>query len=225
MVRSGTPDSSCCDLPQHRALIQPQQVRRAEDHTVTANAAHQRLASNAPCRIVNSPTNPFSSGNPPSSASRTRTPREVRHHVRQASVLLDLTRVAALVDYAHHQEQHARRDAMIDLLMMLPAIPFDSARRCPACRNPGGSRRVRHQLLPVLLHQAHQRAVDDATIDSTAITCTMVGSMAAFGSSGSEKRMKRRCHLQQHRRQDHRPAVGASVCASGSRCGTGTSAP
>ena len=31
---------------------------------VTAKAAQIRLASNVPCKIVNSPTNPLSSGNP-----------------------------------------------------------------------------------------------------------------------------------------------------------------
>ena len=60
-----------------------------------------RLASNAPCRIVNSPMKPFSSGRPAElSIAMAKTIAYLRHHVRQAAVLRDLARVAALVNHA-----------------------------------------------------------------------------------------------------------------------------
>jgi hypothetical protein len=61
------------------------------------------------------PTNPLSSSGTPSSYSDVKTPRP-RHHVRQATVFLDLAGVPPLVDNAHDQKEHARRDSVIDLL-------------------------------------------------------------------------------------------------------------
>jgi hypothetical protein len=88
---------------------------------------------------------------------------ELRHDVRQAAVFGDLARVPALVNDADHQEEHARRDAVIELLHHAAGDPVgvhreDSQRAEAQVAHRG----VGHQLLPILLHQAHQRAVDDA---------------------------------------------------------------
>src|SRR5689334_9551542 len=61
-----------------------------------------------------------------------------------------------------------------------------------------------------------------AIIDSTASTCTITGFDDAFGSSGSEKRMNPYVpifSITPARITD--PAVGASVCASGSHVWNG----
>jgi hypothetical protein len=87
---------------------------------------------------------------------------ELRHDVRQAAVFGDLARVPALVNDADHQEEHARRDAVIQLLHHAAGDPVrvhreDSQRAEAQVAHRG----VGHQLLPILLHQAHQRAVND----------------------------------------------------------------
>ena len=59
-------------------------------------------------------------------------------------------------------------------------------------------------------------------IESTAITVTMVGFLAASGSSGREKRRKPYVPIfSRTLARTTEPAVGASVCASGSQVWNG----
>ena len=106
---------------------------------------------------------PFSGGMPIElSAASRNTIGEHRHHLHQPAVLGDLARVAPLVNHADDQEEHAGRNPVIDLLEDRARdsrrVQRENAERAEA---QVADRGVRHQLLPVLLHQARQRAVDD----------------------------------------------------------------
>ena len=114
--------------------------------------------------MVISPMKPFSGGMPIElSAAIRKTMVKTGITLQQPAVLGDLARVPPLVNHAHDQEEHAGRDAVIDLLQDRARdarrIQRENAQRAEA---QVAHRGVGHQLLPVLLHQADQRAVDDA---------------------------------------------------------------
>ena len=71
------------------------------------------------------------------------------HDVRDAAVLRDLARVPPLVNHADDQEEHAGRDAVIDLLQDRPAqtrgVQREDAQRAEAQVTHGG---IGDQLLP-----------------------------------------------------------------------------
>ena len=179
---------------EHHALVEPQQVRRAQDDADRRpRPPRPMLTSKAPCRMVNSPMKPLSSGRPSGTEHGDHEDGGVnRHDVRQAAVLRDLARVPPLVDHADDQEEHAGRDAVVDLLDDAAGdavrVQREDAQRAEA---QVADRGVRHQLLPVLLHQADQRAVDDADDrEHHQHLHDALASTDACGSSGSEKRRK-----------------------------------
>ena len=139
--------------------------------------------------MVNSPTNPFSSGRPAElSIAMANTTANFGITCARPPYSV-IARVPALVDDADDQEQHAGRDAVIDLLQHAArdavGVQRENAQRAEA---QVAHRRIRDQLLPIRLHQADQRAVDDPDDESTTSILTTQGVEEACGASGSEKR-------------------------------------
>ena len=99
---------------------------------------------------------PFSGGIPIElSAASRNTMVKTGITLHQPAVLGDLARVPPLVDHADDQEEHAGRDAVIDLLQDRPGDPGRIQRENPQRAEAQVAHRgVGHQLLPILLHQA-----------------------------------------------------------------------
>ena len=127
-------------------------------------AAQRQFVRKAPCRIVNSPMNPFSVGQADRGEEDDHEERRVdRHDAREPPVLGDEAGVPALVDDADEKEQASGREAVVDHLEHAALQPGVVQREEPehdVAEVRDG--RVRDELLHVRLHHRDERAVDDA---------------------------------------------------------------
>ena len=132
------------------------------------------------------------------------------HHVRESAVLGDLARVAALVNDADDQEQHAGRDAVVDLLDDAAGDPVRIHREnAQRAESQVADRGVGDQLLPILLHQADQRAVDDADDRKDRQNLHDGGVDRGFRQQRQREAQESvGPHLQQDAGQDHRAGGG-----------------
>ena len=152
------------DRPEEYPLVKPQQIRCGKNH-----------ARNGPCRPL--PVlheGALQDGELADEAVEQRQSHGGqehdhgdggvnRHDVRDAAVLGYFAGVPALVHNADDQEERAGRDAVVDLLQHRAAqARWVQREDSQGAEAQVADRRIRHQLLHVLLHQGDQRAVDDA---------------------------------------------------------------
>ena len=131
---------------------------------------------------------------------------EIRHGRRQAAELRNHARVTPLVKYTHNQEQRAGRDAVVDLLEH--AAGQAVRRECENSQRAEAEmadRAVGDQPLHVLLHEANERAINDA--DQGEHDYDVNNSRAHDGVRGQQREREPdetvRAHFQQDPRQNH----------------------
>ena len=164
---------------------------------------------------------------------------EPRHHVGDAAVVLDHAAVHAVVEHADAGEHRARDEAVADHLhhRALQAQArgvgvADVAHQREGDEGAQGDeahvrdRRIRDQLLHVVLHQRDQADVDHRD-QATARSPARRTRAPASGTIGSDEAQEAvAADLQHDRGQDHRTARSAPRRARpATRCAPGTSAP
>ncbi len=119
---------------------------------------------NAPSRMLNSPTKPFSPGSPADdSATTTNRKPKIGICFHKPAEVGQQAGVPPVVEHADQQEQGAGAQAVVDHLQGRAGDPLrvqreDAEHHEAQVRH----RRVGDQRLDILLHQRHQRAVEDA---------------------------------------------------------------
>ena len=152
------------DLPEHRPLVEPQHVGRAQ-HDAAGGDGRPHLADGEDAledqELADEPVEGRQADRRQHHHAEDR--RVDRHHLRQPAVLRDLPGVPPLVDDADDQEERAGRDAVVDLLddAALDAHRVEGEHAQHDERHVA-DRRVGDQPLPVALRHGDQRAVDDA---------------------------------------------------------------
>jgi len=131
---------------------------------LVATAASHGLRWKAPTRIRNSPTNPFSPGSPSDDSTTTRNTAEkagtTRHRPPKSAMSREWRRS---VDHAHHQEEGARRQAVVTIWMRAPTSPCWLSVKMPSITKPRWlTLEYATELLHVRLHRRHPGAVDHA---------------------------------------------------------------
>src|SRR6202521_3887563 len=127
-----------------------------------------------------------------------------RHHIRDAAILRDLTRVPPFIQDADNQEQRAGRDAVIDLLQHRSAEAHRIQRENSQCAEAQvADGRGRHQFFHVFLHQRNQRAIDDSNQRDPDHPALHFGMRHNRGKERQrEAHESTRSHLEQNARQN-----------------------
>ena len=179
------------DLAVEHALHHPEDVGGGQDHAEGGHRHHRLSNGQEPMRIRNSPTKPLKPGTAIEDRQTSRNSAE-----NQGMTVLSPPNsamsagVAPVVEHAHHEEEGARRDAVVQHLV-------DGAHH--RRRGEGGDaehdeaevgdRRIGHELLQVGLHEGDEGAVDDAD-HGQARRSRARSASAASGKSGMARRRK-----------------------------------
>ena len=117
-----------------------------------------------PSMMRNSPTKPFSSGNPTDdSEAMTKQRRKPRHRARESAEISDHARMASLINHPDDEKERARRNAVIEHLIKRALHPlFGEREQSEHDESHVTDRRIGHEPLHVGLHHRDERAVDDA---------------------------------------------------------------
>ena len=194
---------------------------------MAAITANRGFHANAPSRIRNSPTNPFSPGRPiDDSVTMQKRRDEPRHHVLQAAELGDQPRVPPIRQHADDEEEAAGADAVVQHLVDR-ALHALRVHRGDAEHDEAevADARVGDQLLHVRLHHRDQRAVDDADHREHGEIGREVRRRRS-GTAETRSAPARRCPSSAARRPgspSRRSALRRARRAA--RCGTGRAAP
>src|ERR1051326_3201257 len=193
-------------LAKHRALVQPQKVSRAQDHTGHGEVGPDAVGFERALQDREFADESVEQRQAGGAEHRDReNDRELGHHVRNAAVLFDFAGVAALVNDADHHEEHAGRDAVIHLLDHAARDAVRVERKNAERAEPEMAyRRVGDQLFPVRLHQADQRAVNDGDDGKNREDLHNALIDAGLGQQRERKAQESASsHLQQDGGQDH----------------------
>src|SRR6185437_9738711 len=150
-------------LAEHRALIEPEQVSRAEHDTDDGESTPGAVALKRSGDNREFADEAIQQREPNGTEHRDCEDHgEIRHARRESAIFANLARVAALVDHANDQEEHAGRDTVVYLLdhaaFNAVHVERENSKRAETEMTDRG---IGDQPLPILLHQADERAVNN----------------------------------------------------------------